>query len=202
MTTYTYYGYPILAPVSITTNEPFFVSNSVSLKHQRVSQGAQRWELEFGIQYTGNDNSLFADIVLNQNNVDAMTMIQTIGVDRTSGVTLNPTVLSAVGVNNSTVPFVSTESGKTVAKGTFIQFSNHSKIYMIKVATSTNLTSFDVQIYPRLVVAVSGGETVLFPKTASPPQFNFFPDQQNLPGITYIDGAIAGLDKVRLIEAT
>jgi hypothetical protein len=46
---YYYEGYEILAPLTITSNEPMFDSDTVSLRKQRASQNAQRWELSFGI---------------------------------------------------------------------------------------------------------------------------------------------------------
>ena len=49
---YYYEGYEILAPLTIASNEPMFDSDTVSLRKQRASQSAQRWELSFGILTT------------------------------------------------------------------------------------------------------------------------------------------------------
>ena len=49
MSVYYYNGAQILAPFTITSNEPMFDMTTISLKTQRASQGAQRWELSFDI---------------------------------------------------------------------------------------------------------------------------------------------------------
>ena len=44
---YTFQGQDIVAPFRLSSNEPVFSADSVSLKVRRVKQGAQRWEIEF-----------------------------------------------------------------------------------------------------------------------------------------------------------
>jgi hypothetical protein len=46
---YYYEGYEILTPLTISSNEPMFDIDTISLQKQRSSQGVQRWELSFEI---------------------------------------------------------------------------------------------------------------------------------------------------------
>jgi hypothetical protein len=203
MAVYYYKGYPILAPLSIRSNEPFFSSDSVSLKHQRISMNVQRWELDFTVSYTGSENELFYDNVTNIVNVQTMTMPQLVSVDRLATTTVNGTVVSATTANTVLVPVVSSQTGGILPRGAFIQFSNHSKIYMVNNTVTTNTTSFNVSLFPRLQVDLAGGETVYFPggSVGSQPQLSFFDGAENINGITYSDGQIIALDKVSIIEA-
>jgi len=59
---YYYEGYEILTPFTINSNEPMFDADTISLKKQRSSQGAQRWELSFGI-LTDSPADILASIV-------------------------------------------------------------------------------------------------------------------------------------------
>jgi len=57
---YYYEGYEILAPLTIASNEPMFDADTVSLRKQRASQNAQRWELSFGILTTTPADALLS----------------------------------------------------------------------------------------------------------------------------------------------
>ena len=47
MTTYFYNGNRISAPITFRSNEPMFYNDTISLKTERSTQNAQRWELSF-----------------------------------------------------------------------------------------------------------------------------------------------------------
>jgi len=201
MKVYYYQGYPIAAPLTFQSNEPAFTSDSVSLKHQRVSQGAQRWELEFGIQYSGLENYLFTAITSTFNTVGTMTMPQLIAVDNTATTTVNLSVASNYSAGVSFITATTVNDGEFLPRGSFIQFSNHPKIYMVKSGLFAHTTPTGISIYPNLQVPITTSETILVPGSSSPPQYNYYEDRQNLQGLTYTDGLIFSIDKVRLIEA-
>jgi hypothetical protein len=59
---YYYEGYEIVAPLTITSNEPVFDADTISLRKQRATQNAQRWELSFGV-VTTSPADLLASII-------------------------------------------------------------------------------------------------------------------------------------------
>ena len=61
MAVYYFEGLPIATPLTISSNEPMFDVDLISLKKQRTTQGSQRWELSFTT--VGTDASaLFASV--------------------------------------------------------------------------------------------------------------------------------------------
>jgi len=89
---YYYEGYEILAPLTITSNEPMFDADTISLKKQRSSQGAQRWELSFNVVTPSPADALIS--IASFDTVKTMTMPQLTDVDSRLGgpATINHTV--------------------------------------------------------------------------------------------------------------
>jgi len=109
---YYYEGYEILAPLTIASNEPMFDSDTVSLRKQRSSQNAQRWELSFSILTTSPADALIS--ITGFDTVKTMTMPQLTDVDSRIGApaTVNHTVTAIAGkfyidgVQQKTLSFV------------------------------------------------------------------------------------------------
>jgi hypothetical protein len=110
---YYFEGYEIVAPLSIASNEPMFDADTISLKKQRSSQGAQRWELSFNIVTTTPADALLS--IVDFDTVQTMTMPQ----------------LNDVNDRLSTVNY---------PKGAFVTGSNN-KVYMIKSDASSVVDS-------------------------------------------------------------
>jgi len=110
---YYFEGYEIVAPLSIASNEPMFDADTISLKKQRSSQGAQRWELSFNIVTTTPADALLS--IVDFDTVQTMTMPQ----------------LKEVNDRLSTVNY---------PKGAFVTGSNN-KVYMIKSDASSVVDS-------------------------------------------------------------
>ena len=110
---YYFEGYEIVAPLSIASNEPMFDADTISLKKQRSSQGAQRWELSFNIVTTTPADALLT--IVDFDTVQNMTMPQ----------------LKEVNDRLSTVNY---------PKGAFVTGSNN-KVYMIKSDASSVVDS-------------------------------------------------------------
>ena len=110
---YYFEGYEIVAPLSIASNEPMFDADTISLKKQRSSQGAQRWELSFNIVTTTPADALLT--IVDFDTVQTMTMPQ----------------LKEVNDRLSTVNY---------PKGAFVTGSNN-KVYMIKSDASSVVDS-------------------------------------------------------------
>lgn len=106
---YYFEGYEISAPITFASNEPMFDADTVSLRKQRASQGAQRWEISFG--------------VLTDSPVDLMASI----VDFDIAKTMIMPQFREVNERLSTVNF---------PKGAFVTGSNN-KVYMVKADAAT-----------------------------------------------------------------
>lgn len=202
MTVYYYEGLPIAAPLTFESNEPIFESDTVSLRPQRVSQGAQRWELEFALSTVGSEADLMLGSILSVTTSKTMVMPQMLFVDRTITTTVTPTVSTAGAVGDSSIAVVSSETGKTLPKGSFIQFANHSKIYITTAAVTVNgATPVTLSIYPTLRATTNVGVFIRTPTTATKPQLTYLTAVDNIRGITYEDGVLVSLGTIRILEA-
>jgi len=110
---YYFEGYEIVTPFSISSNEPMFDADTISLKKQRASQGAQRWEMSFNIVTTTPADALLS--IIDFDSVQSMTMPQ----------------LNDVNDRLTTVNY---------PKGAFVTGSNN-KVYMIKSDASSVVDS-------------------------------------------------------------
>ncbi len=200
MTVYYFEGSPIVAPLTIESNEPVFVADTVNLKQQRASQSAQRWELSFQIQTKDIEEDYFVGIVTNINTAKTMVMPQLLAVDKKVTVTTNGSAnATSAGASTITVNFSAAE--RLLPKGSFIKFSNHSKIYMVTANVTTQTTPVSVSIYPELKQTISAGTTVYHPGSSIKPTLQYYRDLETLQGITYEDGVLINPGTIRLIEA-
>jgi hypothetical protein len=94
--TYYFEGAPIAAPMSIRSNEPYFDSDSLSLRNFKVSSGAQRWELSFSIIDRDNIDRLLIG-ALTRNISHTMVMPQLFNVNKR----LKRPISGAIQVNGS-----------------------------------------------------------------------------------------------------
>lgn len=201
MTVYYFEGSPIVAPFTITTNEPYFASDTISLSQQRASQGAQRWELKFGIQTRGGEADLLVGLATGVATPKTMIMPQLLEVDRLSTVTVQGVTsgASTAGASSVTMTF-SGQVGRILRKGTFIQFTNHSKVYMV-TADVTTVNGMSVPIYPTLRVNVPSSSGVLHNLSPTRTTLTYYRSVDTLTGVTYEDGVLVNPGTINLIEA-
>lgn len=197
MATYQFQGQDIVAPFKITSNEPMFSADSVSLKHRRISTGAQRWELEFGVVMQ-DASSTFADMVSTFDDAITMTMPQlnVRGEIISSGTSTASILVSAQANANSSTVALSGANG-TIAKGRFIKFNNHDKIYIV---TSEYSGTGSLSIYPSLRANVPALSSLQY-RDSDPIILTAFRDITNINGITYTDGILSEAGNINLIEA-
>ena len=120
------------------------------------------------------------------------------------GVVLSKTSNSTPTVTQTTVgsSFVNvtlnTNTG-FIPKGTFIKFSNHSKVYM----TTTNLTNSPggstIGIYPPLRTALTASPVCTF--TSNDVVMTCLYDLDVMQGMTFVDGIIQDMGSIRMVEA-
>jgi len=201
MTVYLFEGSPIVAPLTIESNEPIFVGNTTNLKQQRASQGAQRWELSFQIQTKGNEEDYFVGVVTGVSTAKTMIMPQLNSVMSKITVTL-PGAVAVTTVPGATEVPVNFGQAGLLPKGSFIKFSNHYKIYLVTENVQTTTSSVSVPIYPPLRGTVFGtGTTVIHGNSFDKPKIQYLRDLETLQGIIYEDGVLINPGTIKLIEA-
>jgi len=210
MSTYYYKGSPILAPLTIESNQPIFVSDTVSLKQIRTAMNAQRWEVSFDTATNDNAVELLLASCDGQANVATMIMPQLKEVDDAytadgDYVVNNGPLLFSDGITaagSTTITIHRLEGVGFVPKGSFIKFANHTKIYLLKTAINLDtmlLTdTVDIEIYPSLRVAVPDSAQI---KLGAEVLISYFPSIDNAKGITYQDGILASPGTTTIIEA-
>jgi len=218
MKTYYYNGAQILAPFTITSNEPMFDMTTVSLKTQRASQGHQRWELSFEvIAENSNQADLFVSSFKDVETSNSMIMPQittatsqttTVPIYSSAVVGINQNVLTlpvgpgnaAAGDSSVTVQKGTSQITGLMPKGTFIKFSSHDKVYITTAdVVFNNIDNKTISIYPKLKAAVnnSQGHTM---KLRDLVTFVYYRNIDNQRGITFSDGVLSNIGSVNLIE--
>jgi hypothetical protein len=195
---YYYNGAEILTPFTIKSNEPVFEMTTISLKTQRASQGAQRFELSFS---TLTSASTEVDSMMGS--IEGITSEATMLMPQLPSVQTATTASATLAIDADTaaslsvVPIV---NDGVIPKGSFIKFSNHSKIYLVTadVAASVASAPVDVNIYPSLRSAVATTDTLL---TGSNVTLTYYRSLENVTGITFTDGFLSNNGSVKLVEA-
>lgn len=185
------------APMTMRSNAPVFLSDSLSLKRKAKYRGSQRWELETNLEpLSHGGNQLMVNMVVNNyNNTVDIVIPQNIGVmkERVEA-TLGPVATGSQYA--STVNIASTNPEAYIPAGQFLKFSNHSKIYMVTEGLSGNGT---LHVYPPLVIELP----------ADPPtniyidgvRMACYYDTETVIGMSYTDGILMDNGSIKLIEA-
>lgn len=199
MATYYYNGAQILAPFSIISNSPVYESDTVSLKRLRSSQGHQRWELSF--ECVANDNlaDLFIDSVKDLDTADSMVMPQFKEVEDLCTLSGTATVTSTTAVNASSVTITNTSINGVLKKGSFVKFSNHSKVYTLTADLNMGLSGDQsVLIFPKLIKEVPANSTMDYGSNCV---ISYFREITDLKGMSFADGILADMGSINLTEA-
>ena len=195
MTTYTFNGATVLAPVTVISEEPALSSTTLNLSTLRTSRGVQRWIVSFGLTPIENgEEDLLVGSVVDPHTNKTMVMPQLYNVIRgataTGAVT---TSTSAVAGDRS----ISVTVTGLIPKGSFINFANHAKMYMV---TADRDGAGVLSFYPGLTEDVGSAVSVRHPKGTLSTQLTYLEDEANLMGVTYVDGKLVSLDTVQLLE--
>lgn len=188
MTIYYFEGSPIMAPVSVETDELMFVNDSLSLKQDRISGASQRWLVSFGVVPTISFNPL---ATLLRGSTSSFTFNFPQFTRDLVSLTTAITVASAVYSNTVTI---GTTPALGVTVGRMVKFSNHNKLYMvIAKPTATTLT-----VYPRLTAALTTSQTMAYGSNV-PMTAYISPDQ--IRGLTFSDGLLEDYGTMKFVEA-
>ena len=202
MAVYYFEGAKILAPFSIVSNEPMYDTDTISLKKQRVSQGAQRWEMSFNVVNTEDTqvDSFLANIE-NLDSTSSMTMPQfTKVLSRKTTTSTSLDVATSAAIGDTAVSITKTLKLGIVPKGHFIKFSNHDKIYVL--TSDLDLTgdgTATANIYPALTTALTSANNLNCGD--SNVTFVYYRSIDDLKGLTFGDGVLSDAGTINLIEA-
>jgi hypothetical protein len=182
------------APLTVRSNQPVFVSDTLSLKRFISRRSAQRWEIDAGLEPLMNDAQDLMVNLVTKGYSEAVTII----VPQNYGAVRSRTaigVATATGSIGSGQVSISGLSG-LIPKGTFIKFSSHSKVYMTTTNVSfTNGISSTISIFPTLIAAASGTMTY-----RDDVQMQCLYDTNIVSGMIYSDGILMDTGQIRLLE--
>jgi hypothetical protein len=196
MASYEFEGNPILAPLTFLSNDRVISSETANLKQLVHRTNAQRWDLQFTILTNKNAGEVLLGMLDNTYTVKTMIMPQITDVENASTTTGQITTSQTVSAGATSV--VCGGGSGTLSKGSFIQFSNHSKIYI--TTTDWDGTSDSIDVFPSLRNSVPVTTTVYFGSYTTKPQLNYLRSTSNISGITYSDGVLASPGSINLQE--
>lgn len=185
----TLYGLALTTPVTIRSNQPAFVSDTLSLRRRVASQGVQRWELEFSLAPSTNYGDYMAALVANNYTVTTtMPMPQVVSQPTTS------TAITGSGTQYSTSVTLSSNPG--IANGRYISFTQtgHTKVYVVTGAAGSTLT-----VYPPLLQTVPAGTTVNYLDTTV--NMTAILGTENNLSVSYSDGILMDTGRISVVEA-
>ena len=200
MTVYFYEGRPISAPFTIESNRLILSSESVALKVFNRVTSAQRWELSFNIVDNSGLDDLFLGMLEDQYTRKTMTMPQLKEPENGTSATVDPTVGVAGVAGETTVIMSSTETGETIAKGSFVKFANHDKIYMVR-QTATTAGAFSLEVFPSLKADVGIGVGLSHPGSSTKPVLSYYRDAAETTSLVFQDGVMVDLGGIRIVES-
>jgi len=179
------------APMTVRSNRPISVSDTLSLKRFSSSSQAQRWEIETAlVPASSNAQELFVDIVSKGHTVATKVLMpQNYGSRLARTATGGAIASGAAGASTITYSV----SGK-IPKGSFVNFGTDTKVYMLAGDATTNGT---VGIHPEL-------RTTLVNATmhyAEDVIGSFYYDTDVARGMIYSDGILMDMGTLKLVEA-
>lgn len=202
MTVYYFDGSPMVAPITFESNVLLLSTDTGSLKQQRRTTDAQRWELSFGLVSNGGEADLLVGAIAGLTTASTMTMPQLLSVDKKVTATGQLTVAVNAAKGASSVQVTGSPTSKLIPKGSFITFSNHTKVYVTTADYTTSSTAGPLQIFPNLRVAVTATSTLVnHPGSTVKPQLRYYRSVDNVKGITYSDGVLVDIGTVTVVEA-
>lgn len=181
----------LVAPLKVVTNEPVFISDSLSLARKVTRRVSQRWEVETKLMpMSQGANELFA-FMLTKGLHSSLTLITPQNV----GAKLARTATSAITASGSQGSNTVTVAGNDgiVPIGTFVKFAGHNKVYVTTQERSGNGT---VTVYPDLRVNVASAAMTYKDDVQMLCKF----DDSTVIGMAYEDGWLMDLGIIRLIE--
>jgi len=200
MAVYYYKGSQIVTPFTIYSNEPHFDTETVSLRILRVSQGHQRWELNFTTVNTSEDEAdAMLGAITGLSTPETMIMPQLPSVAAANTIEGLPILESSGVAGDTSAVITGTSCSGILPKGTFFKFAEHSKIYVLTAELDMSGSENKVMsFYPGLRAAISAAGSVQLGDLAV---LRFYRDINNVQGIQFRDGVLSDAGSITLKEA-
>jgi hypothetical protein len=182
-----------VAPLTVRSNRPVFMADTLSL-HRHVSRrSAQRWEIETNLMpLTTTAEELFVNFVLSgHSQTMEVVMPQNIGVIRRRTSTAAITASGALGANTVGL----SGANGLIPMGTFVKFANHDKVYI--TTSDSDTITVTAGIYPDLRVAVPAGTAMQYLDDVI---MKGLYDTDTITGMVFTDGVLMDNGTVRIVE--
>ena len=179
------------APMTVKSNRPVSVSDTLSLKRFSSSSQAQRWEIETAlVPANSGAQNLFVDLV-SKGYTTATKVLMPQNRGSYLARTATGGALASGAAGGSTITF--SVSGM-IPKGSFVNFGTDSKIYMLLGDANTNGS---VGIYPELRTNLSNATMHYAEDVVG----SFYYDTDVVRGMVYSDGILMDMGTIKLVEA-
>ena len=184
------------APLTIASNKPSLINETLSLKRKSAFSDVQRWEITTGLMPLADSSEMLVHSVVNgytekfyirmpqiyrKSNL-SNNMILTVFADKAGG--QDTVVIAGLGANILPV-------------GEFIKFAGHGKVYMVKESTRLGSNANQVKLFPKLVNEISSNESVAYGSKVT--MAAMYGDDTSI-GVSYTDGVLAQYENISLIE--
>lgn len=181
-----------VVPLTLKSNVPEFISDTLSLKRSVSRRPAQRWELTTNLSpKTQGANDLFA-LFVEKGSTELLEIItpQNIGVIN-SRVMKNTDTFATGNINSKVVQVTNTGF---IPRGTMVKFQNHDKIYM---TTSSLKNSGELSVFPALRASVTNQLMVWKDDVKMEVRL----ETNVVKGMVFADGILMDLGAVTFVEA-
>lgn len=186
------------APLSIESMKPNLMNETVTLKRKIAYTDIQRWEINAGLIPTRDAAELMVHSVVNgysEGFYIRMPQIYRKAQSIPDNVTFQ--VASDVEAGIASIQLICSSGSKILPVGEFIRFQGHSKVYMVSSSTSLSNGINQIEVFPKLVKAIDANEPVSFGSKVT--MAAMYGDDAKI-GITYVDGIMAQMDQITIIE--
>lgn len=180
------------APLAIKSNQPAFVSDSLNLAQYVARQKAQRWEITTGLMPSNDSSDYLCHST--KHGFDIPFDIEMPQVRRAVQVTS----ASKAEINTNAIAGAQTVSAQITGRiqaGEFIQFENHTKVYLLMNDVSSTSV---LEIQPPLRRPMPVGTKIFVGKQV---KMRCRYELATSLGITYTDGILSDPGSVTLVEA-
>jgi hypothetical protein len=177
-------------PLSVTSNMPESISDTLNLRRIGSGQGVQRWEIQATIADSADGVDFFMlNITAGRSKKLYIRMPRLLRNTYTpSG--QNPQSLANHGAGSTAI---SVTGMSNLQKGEFIQFATHSKVYAV-----AGYANGVISIFPALTAYVPIGTVIKYGDNVT---LHAKLDDSAVVGITYEDGILARPGQYKFLEA-
>lgn len=191
------------APLTLRSNVPMFVSDTLSLRRFTYQRAVQRWELDAKLapQSTTANDLMVNLITKGYSEIFTITTPQNVGAktNLTATADIYTAANAEVFSTQVTIAAAPDQSGRVIPKGTFINFGNIGKVFMLTsdlILSSTNTST--ANIHPQLRTAISANTQVKYQDDVL---MHVRYDTDVVRGMVYEDGILMDNGVVKFIEA-